>query len=96
MADRGIEWTIDRRTVMIEVGGMQKVEFRIAPAVDTTGLIAGDVHLHPSRIPGVEIRTGLNASSASRVKASNSRSRPTTTATSTATRRSGLLEPKTR
>ena len=46
VATRGIEWTIDRRTVTIEAGGNQKVEFRIAPAVDTTGMIGGDFHLH--------------------------------------------------
>ncbi|MAH65706.1 MAG: hypothetical protein CMJ27_04870 [Phycisphaerae bacterium] len=46
LASRGIEWSIDRRWVDIPAHGRLEVELRIRPAVDTTGLIGGDFHLH--------------------------------------------------
>ena len=46
LASRGIEWSIDRRWVEIPADGRLEVELRIRPAVDTTGLIGGDFHLH--------------------------------------------------
>lgn len=46
LASRGIEWSIDRRRVEIPADGRLEVELRIRPAVDTTGLIGGDFHLH--------------------------------------------------
>ncbi len=46
VASRGLEWTIDRRTVTVPRGGEVAVDFEIAPAVDTSGLVGGDFHLH--------------------------------------------------
>ena len=46
VASRGLEWSIDRRTIAVPAGGEVRVDFEIAPAVDTTGLIGGDFHLH--------------------------------------------------
>jgi hypothetical protein len=46
LASRGIEWSIDRRRVEIPAGGRLELALRIQPAVDTTGLIGGDFHLH--------------------------------------------------
>jgi len=46
IASRGLEWTIDRRTISVPRGGDVAIDFEITPAVDTSGLIGGDFHLH--------------------------------------------------
>ena len=46
LASRGIEWTLDRQTIEIPAGGRVEVTLEISPAVDTTGLVGGDFHLH--------------------------------------------------
>jgi hypothetical protein len=46
LASRGIEWTLDRRRVEIPAGGRVDLTLEIAPAVDTTGMVGGDFHLH--------------------------------------------------
>lgn len=46
VASRGLEWSIDRRTVEIPAGGEATIDLEIAPAVDTTGMVGGDFHLH--------------------------------------------------
>ncbi len=46
LASRGIEWSIDRRRIEVPAGGRVEAILRIGPAVDTTGLVGGDFHLH--------------------------------------------------
>ncbi len=46
LASRGIEWTLDRRRIEVPADGRVELTLEIAPAVDTTGLVGGDFHLH--------------------------------------------------
>ena len=46
LASRGIEWTLDRRRIDVPAGGRVELTLEIAPAVDTTGMVGGDLHLH--------------------------------------------------
>jgi hypothetical protein len=46
LASRGIEWTLDRQRIEVPAGGRVELTLEIEPAVDTTGLVGGDFHLH--------------------------------------------------
>ena len=46
LASRGIEWTLDRQRIEVPAGGRVEITLEIEPAVDTTGLVGGDLHLH--------------------------------------------------
>lgn len=45
-ATRGMEWSLDQKTVTLTAGKAASVELRIRRQVDTTGFIAADTHIH--------------------------------------------------
>lgn len=48
IASRGIEWTIDRIRVTVTTAGAT-ARFALAPAIDTSGWLATDLHVHAAR-----------------------------------------------
>jgi hypothetical protein len=51
-ATRGMEWSLGRKTILLQAGEPPQVDLRIRRQVDTTGFIAADTHVHTLTFSG--------------------------------------------
>ena len=61
VASRGPSWEIAEQTLTVEAGDVRDVELALKQAVDTTGWVAADFHIHAERSPDSEVPYDLRA-----------------------------------